>query len=125
MLCRLCRHYTTDHPNSDRGAISPPVKQALAYIRGHLDEPLSLDVVARQLNVSKSHLAREFKAFTGQTVVQAINLIRCTRAQQMIENGVLVTQAAAACGYENLSYFSRTFKKLMGHLPSHSKNTPE
>ena len=125
VLCKLCRCYVTDRPAGDRSAISPPVRQALAYIRSHLDEPLSLDLVARQLNVSKSYLAREFKAFTGQTVVQAINLIRCTQAQQMIENGTSVSQAAAACGYENLSYFSRTFKKLMGHLPSRSKKPPE
>ena len=121
VLCRLCRFYITAPPSDDRNTVSPPVKQALAYIRGHLDSPLSLESVARQINVSRSYLAREFKACTGQTVVQAINLIRCTQAQQMIENGTSVSHAAAACGYENLSYFSRTFKKLMGHLPSHSK----
>ncbi len=121
VLCRLCRFYITDPPSDDRSTVSPPVKRALAYIRGHLESPLSLDSVARQVNVSRSYLAREFKRCTGQTVVQSINLIRCTRAQQMIENGASVSRAAFACGYENLSYFTRTFKKLMGHLPSHSK----
>ena len=50
--------------------------------------------------------------------IEMVNLIRCAEAKRLIENGMPVSNAATACGYENLSYFSRTFQKVFGKLPS-------
>ena len=94
------------------------VKKAVIYLRQHLAEPLSLDILATELGISKFHLAHLFKLYTGKTIVQTINLIRCTEAQRMIEEGATVSAAALSCGFENLSYFTRTYKKYMGTLPS-------
>ena len=58
------------------------------------------------------------KISVGASVVQTLKLMRCTEAQRLIEGGMSVSAAAAACGFENLSYFSRSFKGLFGHLPS-------
>lgn len=115
LLLALCRGYIT---------LSPPqptnehIKKAIIYIRKHLSEPITLDDLARHVGTSKFHLARQFKAFTGKTVVQTVNLMRCAEAQRLLEQGMRVGEAAAACGFDNLSYFSRTFKALTGKLPS-------
>ena len=117
LLRLLCSNYTVAKPIIT-GSANAHVKKATAYIRKNISSPLTLDSIAEHTGVSKYHLCREFKAFTGQTIVQTINLIRCTEAKNLIERGVSVCSAAEACGFESSSYFSRTFKKLFGKLPS-------
>lgn len=114
----LCRKYVRSRPKGLASATSGYVKKAMTYIRKNLAQPLSLEHVARHVGISKYYLAREFKAFTGKTIVQTVNLIRCTEAKRLIEGGMRVSAAAASCGYENLSYFTRSFKKYFQKVPS-------
>lgn len=115
LLQALCGEYISERT-------APPsnehVKAAMTYIRRNLSSQISLDRIAEHVGTSKFHLSRQFKLFTGKTIVQAVNMMRCTEAQRLIEGGMRVGEAAAACGFENLSYFTRTFKALMGKLPS-------
>lgn len=110
----LCR-YTTPKPMNPANEY---VKLAMTYLRRHLAEPVSLDALSEAVGISKYHLARQFKLFTGKTVVQTLNQMRCREAQRLIESGLSVSAAAASCGFENLSYFTRTYKKHLGTLPS-------
>lgn len=94
------------------------IKSAMEYVRKNLSEQLSLDVLAAHIGVSKYHLSHEFKSATGLTIVTYINLCRCMEARQMILDGVPVSHAAVACGFENMSYFTRTFKRFYCCVPS-------
>ncbi len=118
LLRLLCAGYITEKPSTVFSAANQHVKDALTYIRKNISSPLTLDTIAGHVGVSKFHLAREFKAFTGRTMVQTINLIRCSEAKRLMESGMSVSAGAAECGFENLSYFSRTFKELFHRLPS-------
>ena len=99
------------------------VKGAVKYIREHYAGKLSLDAIARAVCVDKYTLCREFKAFTGQTPVSYINAYRCGRAAELLAAGATVSEAATACGFENLSYFTKVFKRCRGILPSQGKRT--
>ena len=95
------------------------VNEALAYIRAHLCEPLTVEEVCRQVNFSKSHFCRVYRAVTGMTVVQTINELRCHMARQLLLNrNCTVAQCAKLCGFSGVSYFTRVYKSVMGHLPS-------
>ena len=94
------------------------VKKAVSYLEEHCTEPASLDVLADLCCISKCHLSREFKRYTGHTVLTYANFLRCMHAQQCMILGMTVTEAALESGFESVSYFSRTYKKLMGSLPS-------
>ena len=119
LLRQLCTGYSTEKTEDAQAeASSNHIRAALTYIRQNIAKPLSLDLIAESTGISKYYLSREFKAFTGKTIVQTVNLIRCVEARRMIESGENVSQAAANCGFENLSYFTRTFKKHFGVLPS-------
>ena len=119
LLRQLCKEYTV--PQTAPSISGEHVKAALAFIRMNLSRNVSLQEVADKIGLSKYHLARQFRHFTGSTFTQTANLIRCLEARRLIERGMTISQAAAACGFENLSYFSRTYKKLLQELPSQHK----
>ena len=118
LLRALCKGYAADKPKSTGSAANEHVKKAMTYIRKNISAAMTLDDIAACAGVSKYHLSREFKAFTGKTIIQTVNLIRCTEAKRLMEGGMRCSAAAAACGYENLSYFSRTFRRIFHALPS-------
>jgi len=115
LVSALCQGHISQRPDDSS---NEHVKKAVIYLRQHLSEPLSLDKLAEAVGISKFHLAHLFKIYTGKTVIQTMNLIRCAEAQRLIEEGTSVSSAAFSCGFENLSYFTRTYKKYMGTLPS-------
>lgn len=116
LLRTICREYAV--PGQRDAQADEYVKKAIRYIRQNMTENITLDDVAAFAGVSKFHLSRQFKAYTGSTVINTVNLIRCTEARRLIEGGMQVSEAATACGYENLSYFTRAFKKHFQALPS-------
>lgn len=118
LIGMLCAHHTIQRPNIPSNEY---VKSAMIYLRKHMAQSVSLDDLAAHVGISKYHLSRQFKLFTGKTVVQTLNLMRCTEARRLIKNGMPVSTAAASCGFDNLSYFTRTYKKYFHTLPSSSK----
>jgi len=111
----LCLRFTTRRPDNPA---NEHVKRAMTYLRQNLSAPMTLEAVAEAAGISKYHLAHLFKQFTGKTLVQTVNMMRCTEARRRMEEGMSVGAAATSCGFENLSYFTRVYKKHMGTLPS-------
>jgi AraC-like DNA-binding protein len=99
------------------------VKQAVRYIRENADRRLLLDEIARSVCADKFSLCRAFKQFTGYTLVEYSSLCRCQRAADFLADGRAVSEAAALCGFDNLSFFTKTFKRYMGALPSQYKKS--
>lgn len=117
-LCSLCRKYA--QPAADRKGSNKAeeIKQALLYINQNYARALSLGEIAGYAGLSKSYLAREFKKYTNKTVFEMILNVRCKEARRRIAAGETASQAALACGFESLSYFSRVFKRCYGVSPS-------
>lgn len=97
------------------------INYAIAYINMNFKNQINLESVAEQLSLNKSYLAREFKRFTGMTVTQYINNLRCSYAQRIMANNegkVLMSELSTECGFDNVYYFSNVFKKYIGISPS-------
>lgn len=110
---------------SKHTAVKPPfeiesnyVKEAIVYIRQNLSKAITLESLSREIGISRFHLARQFKRYTGNTVIQTVKFMRCTEAMSLLERGVNVSEVADLCGFPNHSYFSKTFKSVFGKLPS-------
>ncbi len=99
------------------------IKEIMTYIKLHFTERLTLDRLAKEMRVSKSHLVHQFKRYAGQTVTQYINTLRCVNARSLIKNGVSVSAAAFSSGFDNLSYFSSVYRKYMSALPSEDRRS--
>lgn len=123
LLIKICEDHTVGQldKNDSRSSSEGYVKATLEYLGEHFTEQISLENLASACGVTKYHLAREFKRFTGETVFTHINILRCKRAEHCILGGMTVTEAAGESGFESVSYFSRTYKRLIGHSPSKEK----
>ena len=97
------------------------IRKAIEYIRLNIKKKLTVEDISEYVNVSRFHLSKEFKRLTGKTIVEFINITRCNEANLLLSKGMSVTETAALCGFENLSYFSRTYKRFMGELPTAAK----
>lgn len=97
------------------------IKRVLEHLNSEFTSHITLDALASLARVSKFHLVREFKRYTGYTIMTYINILRCKRAEVAISEGMTITEAAMDAGFESLSYFSRTYKRLMGTSPSSLK----
>lgn len=97
------------------------IKRVLEHLNSNFTSHITLDSLAALAGVSKYHLTREFKRYTGNTIMTYINILRCKRAEVAISEGMTVTEAAIDAGFESLSYFSRTYKRYMGASPSSRK----
>lgn len=94
------------------------VKDTITLLQGHYTQRLTLDEIAVAVHYDKYALCREFKKYTGQTIVSHLNKYRTLQAIELLSQGYSVSETALRCGFENLSFFTRTFKKYTGKLPS-------
>ena len=95
------------------------VKLAISYIRSNFKNEIAIDDVCKHIGLSKYYFSRIFKEITYKTPVEYINFVRCHNARNLIISGKYnVSESAELSGFKNLSYFSKTYKKFFGTLPS-------
>ncbi len=112
----------TGDSDVDRSVAS--VKLAIRYINEHLTEKLTLAGVAAAAGMSKYYFASEFRRQVGYTCVEFINNRRCLHAKALLTTGdYSVSEVCFMCGFENLSYFSKTFCRYIGMSPSECKKS--
>ena len=100
------------------------INEVVAHINDNLAEDLTLDRLAEACFISKSHLAHQFKTYTGLTLYQFIIKKRVTVARNMIREGTPVMEACMKCGFNDYSNFLKAFKREFGRSPKEfSKRT--
>lgn len=97
------------------------VKEAILYIQSNYKKKITLEDLSKAMYIDKYTLSKKFKAFTGITIVDYINDYRCKMALSMIQKGEQINSAARNCGFNNISFFTKTFKRHIGNLPSFYK----
>ena len=115
---RANRFTQVDLRNRDR---AEPVEiwKARNFIHEHSDEELSLTEVAKSVHISPNYLSEKFKEVTGVNFVDYIAHTRTEKARELLQNSHLrISEIAFAVGFQSLSQFNRTFKKVTGRSPS-------
>lgn len=118
LLVYLNRAYF-DTPDAIRRDIteSDTVNRVVDYLEEHLAEDLSLDRLADAFHLSKFHLSRQFKEYTGLTIYQFIMKKRLIFARAMLKAGRPVMAACMDCGFSDYSNFLKAFKREFGRNP--------
>ncbi|MGI5945943.1 MAG: response regulator transcription factor [Lachnospiraceae bacterium] len=98
------------------------VFEVLHYINEHLEEDLKRDDLAEYVHLNPDYLARIFKKEIGITMKEYITNRKMREAQSLLKTTSLpVSFVAAKVGYSNFSYFSQTYKKVMGITPQEER----
>ena len=93
------------------------INEIVTYINQHLDGDLSVNHLASLVFLSKYHLMRKFKAYTGYTLHQYIVQKRLMYAKALMAEGLRLTDVCQSAGFNDYSGFVRAFKKEFGISP--------
>lgn len=94
------------------------LKTVLQLVNDHYQEDISIDRAAAACGCSASHFMRWFKKMTGQSFTVFLNEHRLNEAAALLTSGDdTVLAVAERCGFDNLSYFNRVFKRKFGMTP--------
>ncbi|MET0337057.1 MAG: helix-turn-helix transcriptional regulator, partial [Caulobacter sp.] len=104
----------------ERGGLSPlQLSRVLDVMEAGVDSPLTLDDFANVAGLSRSHFCRRFAVTMGKTPGRYFTYKRLQRARALLMSGShSVTDTALACGFDDLSSFTRSFKRAFGVPPS-------
>lgn len=89
-----------------------------AYIDEHYSEDITLQLLSQKFHISSYYLVHAFKKSTGFSPIQYIIRRRIGEAQSLLINtNDSVTKIAGTVGYDNMSYFTTLFSKIVGISP--------
>lgn len=94
------------------------VNETISYILENLDKKLTVNMLAERTHMVPQSFCRWFKSSVGNSFVTFLNAARIERACQLLTTTeTSIKQIAYQSGFESLSHFNRTFKRLKGESP--------
>lgn len=98
---------------------SPQIGRARNYIHEHQDEDLSLEQVAKAVNMSAFYFCKMFKKATGMTFTDYLARVRVEKVKNLLLNPhKRISEAAFEAGFQSLSQFNRVFRRVAGESPT-------
>lgn len=116
---RMCANPSISFKNRYANQYHERVMASRNYIDKHLGNKLSLETLAFQFGSSTGFFSRMFKKILGVTPIEYINESRLTLARKLLTTTAMsIEQIASACGFDNISYFYRLFKRRFNITPA-------
>ena len=97
----------------------PRLKSVLSFIRSHYDQQISLGDIAAVAEMSPQYFCSFFRNMTRKSPIEYLNDYRIEKAsRKLLGSNASVTEIAYSCGFNDLSYFIKSFKQIKGTTPS-------
>lgn len=95
-----------------------PLGGLLAFIEQHLDQDLRVEDLADRVSLSAGHFSRRFRVAVGESPIAYLRRQRIERARQLLrETDLPIGAVALQVGFNDFSYFARTFRAAVGVTP--------
>lgn len=113
------RLYKTDADiNTAASRHTEQLKNSLRYIRKNYGHTVTLRALAEAANMSPKYFCRFFKEMVNRTPIDYLNYYRIERAcDRLTSSEQPITEIALDCGFNDLSYFIKTFKRYKDLSP--------
>jgi len=100
-------------------AEAPSIVRARDFIEENYMEEMSLDEVAKAVNMSAFYFCKMFKKSTGMTFTDYLARVRVEKVKNLLLNPhKRISEAAFEAGFQSLSQFNRVFRKIAGEAPT-------
>lgn len=94
------------------------VERIMQYIDAHIQEKIRMEDVAKHLYINEQYMMRIFKQETGKTILEYVTDRRIRMAGELLRDSQYsISYIANAVGFENVSYFTKLFRKLTDYSP--------
>ena len=104
--------------HKSRESYSADIEDAIRYIAQNYALSITLEDVAKIINLSPTYLSKKFKKVTGMTFKEYVNYIRLKQASQaLLTTDNSITEIAVDCGFNSSNYFKDLFRKVNGVSP--------
>lgn len=121
-LCQYTEPFQHSKKETDDYRITL-IKKMMLYLQEQYTETIALSDMADHFHVSKGHLCRFFKEMTNTTPMNYLNYYRINKSAQLLRNTDLeISAIAGQTGFNNISYYNRTFRKYMHMTPGEYRN---
>jgi AraC-like DNA-binding protein/quercetin dioxygenase-like cupin family protein len=94
------------------------INRVCQYVERHYAEPVDIHAVADLASLTVPAFCRYFKRMTHQTYTDFVNEYRVNQARRMLHSARTIADVSFAVGFNNLSYFNKTFRAVTGQTPS-------
>jgi AraC-like DNA-binding protein len=96
----------------------PRLQAIYSYVENNFKEHISLDQMAKLVNMTPPAFSRYFKRLTGKTFIQFVNEYRIAYAcKQLGEEDLPISEISFESGFNNISHFNKQFKLITGETP--------
>ncbi len=90
------------------------IDQIIRKISANPEKNYSIEKIARESNISLTHFRRLFAAHIGKSPKEFMLSMKMSRAKQLLADGESIKQTAEKCGFADIFYFMRIFRKMTG-----------
>ncbi len=99
-------------------------QQVIAFVREHYSsDSLNITMIGDAFRLTPSYLSKQFKAQTGEALLEFINKTRIEEAKRLLsEEACSIMEIARRVGYADINTFNRVFKKYEGVTPGKYKD---
>ena len=126
LLYRLVALFLCEHARAAETGYHGRLAAARAAIAKHPERATPLSELAALSNMSVTNFRREWRRVYGDTPLQYRDALRIERAREyLFSRYYTVTEVAALCGFEDVSYFVRFFKRHTGSTPGELRGNRE
>lgn len=100
------------------------LKLVYDYMVVNFNKDISVKVAAERINLTESAFFKFIKKHTKKTFTEIVNEFRINHASKLLmTTDMTIAEVCFACGYNNISYFNRKFKKILGATPREFKTS--
>lgn len=121
VLFRICEHRQAQHrvPVGKELLDASRIRLMLQFIHENYSEELSSGRIAEFADISESECLRCFRRTIDTTPMRYVQQYRIQRASYLLEHtGLKIIDIGVQCGFQEMGYFSKVFRKFQGCTPS-------